>query len=323
MKTCETKSRFNIYDGFYKYGLYMVFVALFVTFSIFNKEFISIANIINLLQQSSAPAIAAVGVVFVLVSGGIDISIGSTIYLTAALVTMATNAGLGLIPAILLVLITGGIIGCLNGFMIAKLHMVPIIVTLAMMFIIRGFTLAITNIEMQYFMNPVGDFIARYRLFGIIPIIVITMIIVLAIGQFVLSYTAFGRHLYAMGNNSVAALKAGIRFKRNSFLVYIISGALAGLAGLVGGAQVGGVTTTYGSGQEFLVISACVLGGVSLFGGKGRIFPGAFLGVLIVMGIENGLVMASANVYLYTIIRGMVIFLAVMVDCLRNTSELR
>ena len=222
------------------------------------------------MQQSSAPSIAAVGIVFVLVAGGIDISIGSTIYLTAALVTMATNEGAGLLVGLLIVLATGAVVGALNGLMIAKLRLVPIIVTLAMMFIVRGVTLAITKIEMQYFMNPVGDFIARYRLFNAVPIIVVTMIAVLLIGQYLLAYTTFGRHLYAMGNNLTAAKKAGIRIERNTFLIYVISGALAGLAGLIGGAQVGGVTTSYGNGQEFIVISACVLGGGQPVRGQGQ-----------------------------------------------------
>ncbi len=310
-------------DAFYKYGLYFVFAALIAVFTALNPGFISPENIVNLLQQSSAASIAAVGMVCVMVAGGIDLSIGSVIYLSSALVVMMTNAGAGLIPAVLASVAIGAAVGCLNGLIIAKLRLVPIIVTLAMMFIVRGLTLAITEIRMQYFMNPVGDFIARFRLFGVLPVIVMTMIVIVIAGQFVLKYTAYGRHLYAIGNNRIAAQKTGINLDLKIFLSYVVCGALAGLAGLIGGAQVGGVTTTYGSGQEFIVISACVLGGVSLFGGKGKVFPGAFVGVLIVMSIENGLVMAHANVYLYTVIRGIVIFFAVMVDCLRNRGELR
>jgi ribose/xylose/arabinose/galactoside ABC-type transport system permease subunit len=303
--------------------LYIVFAALIGVFGVLNPTFVSRANIVNLLQQSSAACIAAVGMVFVMLTGGIDLSIGSTIYLSSALCVMATNAGAGLGVALVIALGAGAAVGALNGLIIARLKLVPIIVTLAMMFIIRGLTLTITEIKMQYFMNPVGDFIARARLFGAVPLIVVTMLLVVAAGQLLLRYTAFGRHLYAIGNNTLAARKSGIRVEQRTFLVYLFCGALAGLAGLIGGAQVGGVTTSYGSGQEFLVISACVLGGVSLFGGKGRIVPGAFVGVLIVMSIENGLVMARANVYLYTVVRGIVIFFAVMVDCLRNRGDLR
>lgn len=323
MGSIADRSRFRVSDAFYRYGLYLVFAALIGIFAILNPIFISLENIVNLLQQSSAASIAAVGMVLVMVAGGIDLSIGSIIYLAAALSVMVTNAGAGLAVAVLTAVGVGAAAGALNGLIIARLRLVPIIVTLAMMFIIRGLTLAITEIKMQYFMNPVGDFIARHRILGAVPIIVMTMVVVVMAGQGVLKYTAFGRHLYAIGNNRAAALKSGIKAQLKTFLTYVISGALAGFAGLIGGAQVGGVTTSYGSGQEFLVISASVLGGVSLFGGKGSVFPGAFVGVLIVMSIENGLVMARANVYLYTVVRGIVIFVAVMVDCLRNKGELR
>jgi ribose transport system permease protein len=323
METGAKSAGLSVSDAFYRYGLYIVFALLIGVFGVLNPTFLSQANIVNLLQQSSVACIAGVGMVFVMITGGIDLSIGSIIYLSSALCVMATNAGAGLGVALLIAVGAGAAVGAVNGFIIARLKLVPIIVTLAMMFIVRGVTLTITEIKMQYFMNPVGDFIARYRLLGAVPLIVITMLVVVAAGQFVLKYTAFGRHLYAIGNNRVASMKSGIRVEQRTFLIYLLCGALAGLAGLIGGAQVGGVTTTYGNGMEFLVISACVLGGVSLFGGKGRVFPGAFIGVLIVMSIENGLVMAHANVYLYTVVRGIVIFIAVMIDCLRNRADLR
>jgi ribose/xylose/arabinose/galactoside ABC-type transport system permease subunit len=323
MKAAAGGQDYSAVDFFYKYGLYMVFVALIAVFTALNATFISAANIVNLLQQSSSASIAATGMVCVMLTGGIDLTIGSIIYLSAAVVVMMTNAGLGILPALVVSIGIGAAVGVINGVMIARFKLVPIIVTLAMMFIVRGLTMALTEIKMQYFMNPVGDFIARYRVFGILPVIVIAMAVVVIAGQLTLKYTAFGRHLYAIGNNPVAARKSGIALDLKTFITYVISGSLAGLAGLIGGAQVGGVTTTYGSGQEFLVISACVLGGVSLFGGKGKVLPGAFIGVLIVMSIENGLVMVNANVYLYTVVRGIIIFLAVMVDCMRNKSDLR
>lgn len=313
----------SIHDAFNKYGLYIVFIILIGIFAGINPIFLSAQNIINLLQQASAPSIAAVGLVFVMIAGGIDLSIGSIMYLSAAVIAILTNTGMGIIPAVIVSIVIGATVGALNGVIIAKLRLVPMIVTLAMMFVIRGLTLTITEIKMQLFMNPVGDFIARYRLFDSIPIIVIIMIVVVLIGQLTLKYTTFGRHLYAIGNNKVAAQESGINVVLKTFLSYVISGGLAGLAGLIGGAQVGGVTTTFSSGQEFLIISACVLGGVSLFGGKGKILPGAFIGVLIITSIENGLVMVNANVYLYTVVRGIVIFFAVMADCLQNKGELR
>jgi len=313
----------NAYVFLSKYAIYISFVVLMVFFSFTNKAFLTVENMFNLLQQSSASMIAAVGMVFVILTAGIDISVGSTIYLSAALAATFTNDGLGLIPTVLVSLSVGALIGAINGYFIAKLRLVPIIVTLAMMYIVRGFTLTLVEVKIIYFMNEVADLISFQRLFDYVPVIILLMILIMAIGQYTLKYSKFGRHLYAIGNNRLAAQKAGIPVVRNVFISYTLCGALAGLAGLVGSAQAGAVTTTYGQGQEFIIISAIILGGCSLFGGKGSIFPGAFLGVFITMLIENGLVMANANPYVYTIVRGMVIFLAVMLDCLKNKGELR
>jgi ribose transport system permease protein len=200
---------------------------------------------------------------------------------------------------------------------------VPLIVTLATLYIVRGLALAITGVQSLSFTNRVGDAVAYTRLWGILPIVVLILAATLFFAQFALSRTLFGRQLFAIGNNANGARIMGIKVRRNTFLTYVISGGLAGLAGLVSGSQVGVITPTFAEGQEFIIITSAILGGVSLFGGKGKAFPGAFLGVLIVMCIENGLVMAGADKYLYMIVRGIVIFLAVMIDCMRNKGELR
>lgn len=313
----------KFFDYFYKYGLFVVVICLFLIFSIINRNFLSVNNGINLLQQTSSTGIAAAGLVFVMLTGGIDISIGSTIFLSAVVVTTLTSNGMGLPGAILVSLICGALIGCINGFLIAKLKLVPLIVTLANLYVIRGISIAIVGIKPVYFDNEVGAMISRTRLFGYIPVVVIILAITLGLAQFVLTRTLFGRQLFAIGNNKPGAEKMGIKVTKNVFISYVICGALAGLSGLVSGAQVGAITPNFAIGQEFIIISATVLGGVSLFGGRGKAFPGAFLGVLIIMCIENGLVMARTNMYAYTIVRGIVIFLAVMLDSMRNRGELR
>lgn len=320
----ENRSKIQVFiDRFYKYGLYGVFVILVVLFSLLNSNFFSLNNVINLLQQTSSTGIAAAGLVFVLLAGGIDISIASTMFMTSMVAATLTNMGLGLAGAIAVSIACGALVGCINGFLIAKLRLVPLIVTLANLYIIRGVTIAIFGVKTVLFTNEVGGMIARTRLFGFIPFVVITLIIILALVQFVLSHTLYGRQLYAIGNNRQGAETIGIKVTGNIFVSYVVCGAMAGLSGLVSGAQVGGITPTFATGQEFIIISATVLGGVSLFGGRGKAFPGAFLGVLVIMCIENGLVMAKTNMYAYTIVRGIVIFLAVMLDSLRNKGETR
>jgi len=311
-------------DYFYKYGLFIVFIVLVILFSNLNKNFFTVRNSINLLQQTTSTGIAAVGLVFVMLTGGIDVSIASVVFMTSVIVATLTSNGLGMAGAFFVAIGCGALIGCVNGFLCAKLKMVPLIVTLAMLYIIRGTAISIVGIRQVDFTNPVGTTLARMRVFGgLLPIIVLVLVVAMFIGQFILVKTSFGRQLFAIGNNKIAAEKMGIKVERNIFISYILCGAFAGLSGLISGAQVGGISPTFATGTEFIIISATVLGGVSLFGGKGSVFPGAFLGVLIIMCIENGLVMASANMYAYTIVRGIVIFVAVLLDSVRNVGELR
>ena len=311
-------------DYFYKYGLFFVFIVLVILFSSLNENFFTVKNSINLLQQTTSTGIAAVGLVFVLLTGGIDVSIGSITFMTSVIAATLTSRGLGMAGAFIVSIGCGAVVGCVNGFFCSKLKMVPLIVTLAMLYIIRGGMIGIVGINRVAFTNPVGTALARMRLFNdFLPIIVLILIIVMIIGQLILVKTSFGRQLFAIGNNKIAAQKMGIKVERNIFISYVLCGAFAGLSGLISGAQVGVIPPTFATGTEFIIISATVLGGVSLFGGKGSDFPGAFLGVLIIMCIENGLVMASANMYAYTIVRGIVIFLAVLLDSVRNTGELR
>jgi len=322
MRALQLESE-TVFDVFYKYGLLITFALLAGLFSLLNHNFLSGANAVNLLQQTASTGIAAAGLVFVLVSGGIDISMGSTIFFSSVIVTTLTNMGMGIPGAFCVAFLCGIAVGCLNGFFISVLKVVPLIVTLASLYMVRGFTLALTGVQSLSFSNKVGDAVAYTRIGGILPIVVIILAVTLFFVQFILARTLFGRQLYAIGNNANGARIMGIKVRRNTFLTYVISGGLAGLAGLVSGSQVGVITPTFAEGQEFIIITSAILGGVSLFGGKGKAFPGAFLGVLIVMCIENGLVMAGADKYLYTIVRGIVIFVAVMIDCMRNKGELR
>lgn len=322
MRTAQL-TREAVSSGFYKYGLYITFGLLVTVFTTLNPHFFSLPNAVNLLQQTASTGIAAAGLVFVLVSGGIDISMGSTIFLSSVMVTTLANKGMGLPGAFAVALGCGIAVGAVNGFFVAVLRVVPLIVTLASLYVVRGVALSLTGVQSLFFFNDVGEAVAYARLGGVVPVVVLILAATLVIVQVVLSRTLFGRQLFAIGNNANGARVMGIRVKWNTFLTYVISGALAGLAGLVSGAQVGAITPTFAEGQEFIIITSAILGGVSLFGGKGTAFPGAFLGVLIVMCIENGLVMAGANMYVYTIVRGLVIFFAVMLDCLRNTGELR
>lgn len=309
-------------EYFYKYGIYIVFALVVIVFSTLTPKFYAVDNIINIFLQTASTGISVVGIVFVIITAGIDLSVGTTILFSAIISALLITRGYGLLTVVAGAIICGAIIGTINGFVISKWKVIPFIATLATMTFGRGITLYINKTKTLYCPGDVGDFIIKTRVLGI-PVIVIALIFLAIIGQLVLNKTSFGRQLFAIGNNSAAAEKIGINVSRRIFFVYLISGVFAGLSGLVSAAQIGAVTPTLGQGQEFVIISAAVLGGVSLFGGRGSIIPGALVGAILITCIEDGLVLVNANPYAYTAVRGLVIFVAVMVDCFRNKGELK
>jgi ribose transport system permease protein len=311
----------KLVDYFYLYGIYFVFAILLVFFSMMSPHFLTVGNFVNIFQQSAALGIATVGMVFVMITAGIDISVASTMYVASCLGGMVINKGMGLIPALFAVLLGGAFIGAINGFVISKYKIVPFIATLATMSIGRGLGLFSTKAQM-IFLGDISRVVSGTHILGI-PITVYVLLIVILTGNFVLRKTQFGRQLLAIGADEAGAEKAGIFVKRKIFSVYIICGILAGFAGFISAAQVSAIDPKFAVGNEFTVISAAVLGGTSLFGGKGNIFPGALVGVLIVTIIGNGLNIVNASPYAYPLVRGIIIFFAVMIDSIKNNGELR
>jgi ribose/xylose/arabinose/galactoside ABC-type transport system permease subunit len=264
-----------------------------------------------------------------LITGGIDISIGQNMYLSAIIVALVMDAmkptGLLGTPASYIViygvaLLTGAAVGSLNGLLVARFRIVPFIATLATMGIARGVGLVVSNSKVYYVerLSPISN----GHILGI-PNLVIVMLVLVVVFDHVLRRTPFGRQLMAIGNDSQSARKIGISVDRKVFLAYVICGTLAGLAGVFLAGQVANVAVYFADGSEFLVISAAVLGGTSLFGGKGTVFPGALIGIILVTTIVNGMTMMSASPYAYKIVRGAIIFLAVMVDSVNYKGELR
>lgn len=312
---------FNV-DYFYKYGLYIVFALIVIGLSVLTPKFYAPENIKHIFLYSAPLGIAVIGVTFVIITQGYDLSTGMVMFLSAVTSTLLINKGYSFFTVVIVALACGAFVGCINGVIVAKFKVVPFIATLATMTFGRGITLIFSKQQTLYLSGNVGDFIIKTRIMGI-PLIVYVLIALAVIGQLVLAKTSFGRQLYAIGNNPVAAGKIGIKVTSKVFIVYIISGAFAALSGLISALQVGAVTPTLGDGFQFVITSAAVLGGVSLFGGKGKILPGALIGVLLFTIIEDGLVLMNANPYAYTVVRGMVIFFAVAVDCIRNKNELK
>ena len=306
----------------------ILLAAVLIFFSLQSPGFCTLGSARNILVQSSSVAIVAVGMTLVMLTGGIDLSVGAIMFVAAA---VAGQLALGkLIPTldpapitlcIALILLIGLFMGAINAFLIARCAMIPFIVTLAMLFVGRGLALQITQTR-AINLPPSLLWVGQSSLLGI-PLPIVLLIAVTAIAQFTLTQTPFGRQLYALGNNPDAARKAGLPVMRLLASVYVISGLCAALAGVVSVAQLGAVSPTFGSQREFAAIAAAVLGGTSLFGGRGNVFPGTVLGAILIQSVESGLTMTNADPYLYSIVIGGIIFLAVLIDRLRTAKDSR
>jgi ribose/xylose/arabinose/galactoside ABC-type transport system permease subunit len=313
----------------YRYGVYAVFVIMIVFFSTTNRNFLTAKNAMIILQQAAPLGIATIGITFVLIVAGIDISLGQNMYLSAVLVAIAMQAMKpfafldpfwSYVIIYSIALLVGASVGALNGLVISYFKFVPFIATLATMGIARGVGLIASNSKV-YFVDKLSP-ISNGGIGGI-PNVVIILVVLVAIFHYFLRRTPFGRQLLAIGNDPIAAQKVGINVKRNIFFAYLICGMMAGLAGTLSGGQVGSISIYFADGNEFLVISAAVLGGTSLFGGKGSVFPGALIGIILVTTIVNGMTMMNASPYAYKILRATIIFLAVLVDSINYKGQLR
>jgi ribose/xylose/arabinose/galactoside ABC-type transport system permease subunit len=299
----------------------LIFVAIFLYFGLQAPRFLGLDSIANIIKQASFIGVIAVGMTFVLLTAGIDLSVGSNMYLSAMsaaylMQVPALQNGWGVAVAILAGLLTGSIFGAINGFCIVTLRITPFLVTLATLVAGRGLGTAITESFGLEMPGPYLTFGAS-NLFGIpMPIVVFAIVVVSA--YIVLSRTQFGRQIYAVGNDPEAARKAGIPVDRITFIVYVISGLTAAIGGVTLIALIGRLNQTFGVGKEFDVITAAVLGGTSLFGGVGNAF-GAVIGSTLVQMVQSGMIFIGVNLYLQPMVLAGIIFIAVLIDALRTT----
>lgn len=308
------KSKKSSKLSFEKLGpfLALIVLAIFVTFM--NPNFIAPANLFNLLRQVSTNAIIAFGMTFVIITGGIDLSVGSTLALTSAIMAGFIAGGTDPILAMLFSLILGTILGGINGLLITKGKMAPFIASLATMTIYRGLTLVYTD------GNPitgVGDsfifkYVGRGYLFGI-PFPAILMIISFVVLYVVLHKMTFGRKVFAIGGNENASFIAGIKNDRIKIGVYAISGLMASLAGIIITSRLNSAQPTAGSAYEMDAIASVVLGGTSLSGGRGRIM-GTLIGALIIGTLNNGMNLLGVSSFYQQVVKGIVIIIAVLLD---------
>lgn len=298
----------------------IIFIVVFVYFGVQAPRFFGIDSIANIVKQASFIGIIAVGMTFVLLTAGIDLSVGSNMYLSAMaagylLQNPAFHNGPGVAAAIFVGLLTGVAFGAINAFCIVVLRITPFLVTLATMVAGRGLGTAITESFGIEFPAPYLAFGAS-NLFGI-PMPIVAFAIVVLTAHIVLSRTQFGRQIYAVGNDPVAARKAGLAVDRILFFAYVICGLCAAIGGVTLIALIGRLNQTFGVGKEFDVITAAVLGGTSLFGGVGTAW-GAVMGSTLVQMVQSGMIFVGVNLYLQPMVLALVIFLAIFADALRT-----
>lgn len=295
-----------------QYRSFVLLAIILVIASIIAPSFLSFNNITNVIRQVSISAIIACGMTFVILTGGIDLSVGGILGLSGALSAsvLATTNSVGL--AILVGLGFGLIAGIINGVFISYGDLPPFIVTLATMSLFFGCLLLFTSGAPITVGNATYKFLGKGDIFGIaIPIII--LVVVYMIAFFVLSYTRFGRSVYSIGGNEEATRLSGINVKANKVYVYAISGLLAGLGGIILTARLGSAQPTAGQGYELDAIAAVILGGTSLSGGQGFVLP-TVVGALILGILTNVLTLLNVNPYAANILKGVVILIAVIID---------
>ncbi len=294
----------------------VLFVGVLLSFGLLSPAFLAPRSLLNVLIQSSATAIVATGMTFVLLTAGVDLSVGATMYLVAAVGAKLLFGGFMLPWTLAAMLVAGLLCGAANAFVITRLGILAFIATLGTQYLERGFGLWLTETRAMN-LPDTYTWLGSARLAGLpFPVIVLATVVVLA--QLTLTHTPFGRQVYAVGQDPKAARRAGVNTRRVLVATYLIAGGCAGLGAIVSLAQLGAVAPTFGLNKEFQAISAAVLGGTSLFGGRGQVFPGTVLGALLIQGVENGLVSLNADPYLYPLITSAIIFLAVLIDSLRS-----
>lgn len=299
-------------------GNLIALVILIVFVSLMNGAFLQPTNLLNLMRQLIINGFIALGMTFVILTGGIDLSVGSTLAITSAVFAGLLQNGIGILPAILIALVIGFGLGLINGILITKGKLAPFIVTLATMTIFRGLTLVYT--EGRPIPGPKEDFLFKFlgkgTVFGI-PFPVILFAIVFIILWIILNKTPFGRKIYAVGGNEKASFISGINIDKVKTWVYIISALMAVLSGLVLTSRLNSAQPTAGTAYEMDAIAAVVLGGTSMSGGSGSL-TGTLIGILILGVLNNGLNLLGVSSFYQQIVKGIVILVAVLIDRKRN-----
>jgi len=301
-------------------GIFLVLIVLFIIFSIASPQFLKMKNIFNITKQIATLGICSVGFTFVLITGGIDLSLGYQISLINIVCAyLIVKLGVNWVAAILIVLLLGTLIGFINGFIITKTGVAPLIVTLSMMTILNGLSYLISK-GLPIFGFPDKFSYLGQGSMGPVPVSLLFLIAIQLIGAFILNKTYFGRYFYAIGSNEEAAQLSGVNTGRTRIMVYSLCGFFTAIGAILMLSRLNSAQSATGAGFEFDVLTACVLGGVSSSGGKGTML-GALIGVLIVGVLDNGLLLMNVSEYIQLVIKGAILLVAVIYDTMSKTNS--
>lgn len=301
-----------------RFKMFLLLIAVWVVLGIIEPKFLALSNTANIFKQIATNAILAAGMSFVILTGGIDISVGATLALVGAISVDLIASGLNIVLVILIALALGALVGLFNGVFIAKFRLQPMIVTLATMSICRGLTYIYTKgspitLKTALAGGAAYKWIGSGTLFGVIPFPLILVIVVYAIAYYILNKTAFGRRVYAVGGNEDAARLSGINTVWTKILSYMICGIMAAVAAIIISARVSSAQPNAGESYEMDAIAAVVIGGTSLRGGEGRVLY-TIIGALIIGMLNNFLNLVGVDSYYQIVVKGIVILVAVLAD---------
>ena len=316
VKVSQEKKQIDFKSILIKYKSLVGLLLLIFIVSMLSPSFLSSRNILNILRQTSVNAIIAAGMTFVILTGGIDLSVGSVLALSGAFTASLLASGQSIIVAIIASILCGAVVGFLNGVVISKGKLQPFIATLATMTILRGVTLVFTDgkpitlgsdtLAMKFGQIGGGSIFT-------IPSPVIITILVFILCYFILNHTKMGRYTYALGGNEEATKLSGINTDKIKIWVYTVSGILSAIAGIIITSRLYSAQPTAGTGYELDAIAAVVLGGTKLTGGKGKI-SGTIIGALIIGVLSNSLNILDVSSYYQMMVKGIVILIAVLLD---------
>ncbi len=292
-----------------KNTLFIVFLVICAIFSVATDSFLTVSNITDVVRTNTINGLLAVGLTYVILSGGIDLSVEATVCLAGLVAGYLSPMP---VVAVLAGVLVGVAIGLFNGLMLEKSGVQPFIFTLAMSRLLRGVVLAVTKGKNYYTIDSCFTAIVRSSVFGI-PSLIIMFVVIVVITYFALNRARYGRYIYAVGSNEEAARLSGIRTHRIKVSAYVIAGMLSGLAGVLLTARLSGAETNAGDGWSLDAVSAVIIGGTSLRGGRGGILN-TLLGIFIIAVLNNGMTLMGVPTNYNQLIKGLLMLVAVLLD---------